>query len=150
MSELEDLLGSAAEEVLETMFYSAVFGPGTEAVGEPYLSAGVTFKGSRSGALDVSAPQSTATALAAAFLGESPESVPDLQVPAVIGELANVLCGVVLARVEEGGNFAIAPPRISQLDAPQSVPTLGIRRVFELEEGTLSVGLTLEPVSPNG
>jgi hypothetical protein len=148
-SELEALLGSAAEEVLETMFYSAVFGPGTEAEG-PYWSAGVSFRGSRSGALDVAAPESTATALAAAFLGESPESVPDGTVPTVIGELANVLCGVVLGRVEEGGQFVIAPPRVSRLDAAAFAPQLQVRHVFELEEGTLSVGLTIDPVSPNG
>jgi len=151
MPELEDLLGVAAEEVLETMFYTGIFGPGTEAPDGPYLSAGVSFRGSRSGALDVSAPQSTATALAAAFLGESVESVPAEQVPTVIGELANVLCGVVLGRVEEGGNFAIAPPRIARLDGPELAEHYpGVRCVFEIEEGTLSVGLTIEAVPPHG
>jgi len=147
MSELEDLLSSAAEEVLETMFYSGVFGPGTEG-GGPYLSAGVSFRGSRSGALDVAAPEATATALAASFLGETAESVPAEQVPAVIGELANVLCGVVLGRVEEGGQFVIAPPKVSRTEAGvQPARNLEIRRVFELEEGTLSVGLTIDPVA---
>jgi hypothetical protein len=149
MGELEQLLGSAAEEVLETMFYSAVFGPGTEEADGPYLSAAVRFEGTRNGLLDVSAPQSTATTLAAAFLGESTDSVADAQVPAVIGELANVMCGVVLARVEQGGNFAIAPPQVSRTDGPLAMPG-GVRQIFEIEEGTLAIGLTLEPVPANG
>jgi CheY-specific phosphatase CheX len=107
---MEDLLCCAAEEVLETMFYSAVFGPGTESAEGPHWCAGVTYQGSRGGALAVSLPQSTAMALAAAFLGESVESAPEAQVPTVI-ELANVLCGVLLGRMEEGGQFVIAPPQ---------------------------------------
>ncbi len=149
MSELTDLLDSATEEVLETMFYTGAFGPGTEG-GGPYLSAGVSFRGSRNGTLDVAAPEATATALAAAFLGETPESVPPEQVPAVIGELANVLCGVVLGRVEDGGQFVIAPPNVSRLDLEALARNLEVRRVFELEEGTLSVGLTIDSVSGNG
>jgi hypothetical protein len=145
--ELADLLGSAAEEVLETMFYSGVFGPGTEGDG-PYLSAGVSFRGSRSGSLDVAAPESTATALAAAFLGETVESVPPDQVPTVIGELANVLCGVVLGRVEEGGQFVIAPPQVCRLETGSLARHLEVRRVFELEEGSISVGLTIDDSVP--
>ena len=151
--ELGELLGSATEEVLETMFYTGAFGPGTEG-GGTYLSAGVSFRGSRNGALDVAAPESTALALAAAFLGETVESVPPEQVPTVIGELANVLCGVILGRVEEGGQFVIAPPHVSRQDMAELVRNLEVRRVFELEEGTLSVGLTIDlssdTESPNG
>jgi len=146
MADLENLLDSAAEEVLETMFYTGIFGPGTEGDG-PYVAAGVAFQGSRNGSLDVAAPESTAIALAAAFLGEDPESVPAQQVPTVIGELANVLCGVVLGRVEEGGQFVIAPPQVSRLDLGNPAHNLEVRRVFELEEGTLSVGLTIDPVT---
>lgn len=146
MSELESLLGFAAEEVLETMFYSAVMGPGAELAEGPYLAGGVSFTGTRSGALGVSAPQSTATALAAAFLGESPDEVPASQVPTIIGELANVLCGVVLGRIEPGGQFVIAPPQVSCVDTSElAAANLEVRRVFELEEGTLSVGLTIGP-----
>jgi CheY-specific phosphatase CheX len=144
MADLENLLDSAAEEVLETMFYTGIFGPGTEGDG-PYVSAGVSFKGSRNGVLDVAAQESTATALAASFLGEAAESVPVEQIPTVIGELANVLCGVVLGRVEEGGQFVIAPPQVSRLDLANLARNLEVRRVFELEEGTLSVGLTIDP-----
>ena len=146
MADLENLLDSAAEEVLETMFYTGIFGPGTEGDG-PYVSAGVSFQGTRNGSLDVAAPESTAMALAASFLGEDPESVPAEQVPTVIGELANVLCGVVLGRVEEGGQFVIAPPQVSRLDLANLARNVEVRRVFELEEGTLSVGLTIDPAT---
>jgi CheY-specific phosphatase CheX len=153
MSEFDELLSSATEEVLENMFYTGAFGPGTEGDG-PYYSAGVSFTGSRNGTLDVAAPESTATALAAAFLGETVESVPPEHVPTVIGELANVLCGVVLGRVEEGGHFVIAPPQVSRLELASLARNLAVRQVFELEEGTLSVGLTIDvsgdAVSPDG
>lgn len=149
MSEFDELVNSATEEVLETMFYTGAFGPGTEAEGA-YVSAGVSFKGSRNGALDVAVPESTATALAASFLGESPDSVPPGQVPAVIGELANVLCGVVLGKIENGGQFVIAPPQVARQDLAALARHLETRQIFELEEGTLSVGLTIDPVPVNG
>ncbi|MEI9973605.1 MAG: chemotaxis protein CheX [Ignavibacteriota bacterium] len=149
MSEFEDVLSSATEEVLETMFYTGAFGPGTEGEG-PYFSAGVSFKGSHNGVLDVAVPEITAMSLAASFLGETIDSVPAEQVPTVIGELANVLCGVVLGKIAEGGEFVIAPPEIARKDLAALARNLAARQVFELEEGTLSVGLTIDAMPVNG
>jgi CheY-specific phosphatase CheX len=144
MTEIESILESLAGEVLETMFFSAVLGPG-EAGGEgPRLTALVSFSGSRAGTLGVSASAATALALAANFLGAGEEGVPAGQAPSVLGELANVLCGAVLGKVEPAGRFTISPPQLSfGPEAAATVADMRPRFIFELAEGGLTAGLTI-------
>lgn len=143
MPELADMLGSLAEQVLETMFYTAVLGPASETEGSR-LAAVVTFTGSRTGTVVVSAPESTAKALTADFLGIDLESVPEGHVPTVLGELANVLCGAMLARIDPAGGFVISPPSVSgQDESLLAAEDMAVWRTFELEKGDLTVGLTM-------
>jgi CheY-specific phosphatase CheX len=143
MYDLTGLLEQAAEEVLENMFFSGVLSElDTPACGHR-LCAMVVFTGSSNGELRVSAPLSTAAVLAAGFLGAEEDEVPDSQVRAIVGELANVLCGVVLGRMSPSGNFAISAPEVTDGDDGGAVGTLDFRRRFELMEGDLSVGLTV-------
>jgi CheY-specific phosphatase CheX len=144
MTETESILESLANEVLETMFFSAVLGPGEADPTTPMLTALVSFSGSRAGTLGVSASEATAVALAANFLGGVEESVPAEQVPPVLGELANVLCGAVLGRVEPAGRFTISPPQVSAgPEAAVAVSEMQARCTFELMEGGLTAGLTI-------
>jgi hypothetical protein len=141
MTDTEQVLDTVVNEVLETMFFSAVFGPGTETEG-PRMTACVSFSGSHSGALEVSALEGTVTALACSFLGVMEDELPKGQAPAMLGEMANVLCGALLGRVEPEGRFRIAPPEVgtSQEPLPGAERQDGTRQVFELAEGWLAVG----------
>jgi Chemotaxis phosphatase CheX len=141
MTDTEQVLDTVVNEVLETMFFSAVFGPGTES-GSTRMTACVSFSGSHSGALEVSALESTVTALACSFLGVMEGELPAGQAPAMLGEMANVLCGALLGRVEPEGRFRIAPPEVgtSQEPLPGAERQDGTRQVFELAEGWLAVG----------
>jgi CheY-specific phosphatase CheX len=144
MTETESILESLAGEVLETMFFSAVLGPGEERAEESRLTALVSFSGSRAGTLGISTSESTATALAANFLGAGEEGVPPDQVPSVLGELANILCGAVLGRVEPAGRFTISPPQLSAgPDAAATVADMQVHCIFDLMEGGLTAGLTM-------
>jgi CheY-specific phosphatase CheX len=144
MSDLDGLLAQAAEDVLENMFFAGVMGELEMPAGGERLCATVAFAGTSSGELGVSAPRSTAAALAAGFLGAEDEEVSDSQVLAVVGELANVLCGAVLGRMKPDGQFTISPPEITCADDTEAVGDQHFRRRFELMEGDLSVGLTVD------
>jgi CheY-specific phosphatase CheX len=143
VADLTALLNQAAEEVLENMFFSGVIG---EVPGEPdgeRLCATVAFAGSNEGELTVSATASTVAVLAAAFLGIEEDELADTQVRSVAGELANVLCGALLGHLEPTGNFRISPPRITDVQGAGAVRDMPLRKYFELMEGDLAVGLTV-------
>lgn len=144
MSDVSRLLRDAAEDVLENMFFSAVMGELETPADGQRLCATVTFTGTRNGRLGVSASASTVATLAAGFLGSEEEEVGESQVRAVAGEIANVLCGAVLGRMNPAGEFAISPPEVTDGDDSVVVGTLELRRRFELMEGDLSVGLTVQ------
>jgi CheY-specific phosphatase CheX len=145
MPDLNLLLTAAAEEVLENMFFSGVMGEMEDTKNEPdgeRLCATVTFAGSRSGELTVSAASATVAVMAAGFLGED-ETVADLQAQSVVGELANVLCGAVLGHMEPKGSFAISPPIVTNTEGASPVYGMELHKRFELMEGDLAVGLTV-------
>ena len=141
--ELTTVLGQVTEEVLEYMFFSGVTGePAVSATGKR-LCATVSFTGSSNGALGVSVPPPVAAVLAAAFLGSEDEATDETQVRAVVGEIANVICGVVLARMNADGQFAISTPEVIAGEDGDAVGKCEIQRHFEIIEGDLSVGLTV-------
>lgn len=141
MADLSVLLTEAAEEVLENMFFSGVMGEMPGQPEGPRLCATVAFAGSADGELTVSAPTSTVAALAAGFLGAEDDSVAEAQSRSVVGELANVLCGVVLGHMYPKGSFVISPPKIT--DAASGLGATELQKWFELVEGDLAVGLTV-------
>jgi CheY-specific phosphatase CheX len=140
MADLSVMLTEATEEVLENMFFSGVMGEMEEAGDGDRLCATVAFAGSIAGELTVSAAPATIAILAAGFLGAEDDSVADTQARSVVGELANVLCGVMLGHMDPKGSFVISPPEISDADG---VGEMGLHKRFELMEGDLAVGLTV-------
>jgi CheY-specific phosphatase CheX len=144
MPELEELLDRVTEGVLETMFFSAVLGAGGPPASDEPLTALVEFSGSIQGVLGLSADRTTVLSHTASLLGVAEAEAPDDEAPAVIGELANVICGVMLPHLCSTGEFRIAPPRIYTdeygVGLIEGMPVL---RRFELAEGGLSVGLSV-------
>jgi CheY-specific phosphatase CheX len=146
MADLSVLLTQATEEVLENMFFSGVMGEmeTTEATADgDRLFATVTFAGSVAGQLTVSAAPATVAVLAAGFLGAEDDSVADTQARSVVGELANVLCGVMLGHLDPKGSFVISPPDVTGADGADGVGAMELHKWFELMEGDLAVGLTV-------
>jgi CheY-specific phosphatase CheX len=140
MADLSVMLTEATEEVLENMFFSGVMGEMEETADGDRLSATVTFAGSITGALTVSAAPATIAVLAAGFLGAEDDSVADSQARSVVGELANVLCGVMLGHMDPKGSFVISPPEVTDAGG---VGEMELHKRFELMEGDLAVGLTV-------
>ena len=146
VSELDQILFDAAVDVLETMFFSAVMGdaPPPECKSS-WISARLSFHGSPSGSFGVGIPQDCGRKIAAMFLGLEEESVTELQIGEVVCELTNMLCGSVLSRLENDTRFDLSHPELVPASSNCPEGASRVCRVLELEEGTLSVWLEMEP-----
>lgn len=144
MAELEQILDRVTEEALETMFFSGILGPALPVFGDDAVTAMVEFTGSDRGVLRLSADMATATIHTANFLGLSEEEAPLEDIHAVVGELANVICGATLAQIRPDGRFLISPPRVfTGEDAARDIDEMPVVRKFELADGSLIIGLSV-------
>jgi hypothetical protein len=144
-SELGQVLSDSAAEVLESMFFTGVAGeaPAEAIPADAAIWASLRFLGSPSGAFGVGLPRDAARRIAASFLGTETSEVSDTQTDEVICELANMLCGSVLSRVEGNARFDLSQPRPAAAPADSGSP--GARKTLLTEEGPLAVWVELEP-----
>jgi len=143
----DQLLSGAVDAVLETMFFAASLGPAESEIGADFLEARLAFRGNPSGTLGVRLSAASARLLAAGFLGEDEETLTDLQLGQVVCELANMLCGSLVSKLEDQESFALASPELvpaasENAASSQAPPTA--RQSFELENGIITITLRLE------
>lgn len=126
-------------EVLETMFFELPLAPLREdSPPADVPGAAVEFSGTRGGRLAVRLDTAAARRLAASFLGREDErTVTGPEIELVVLELANMLCGVTLSRIEPQGRFQIAAPRLESCAPEEAGPWL----VAPLESGRVAVRL---------
>ncbi len=142
----DQLLPNALGEILESMFFSAI--SETEVVDQAqdrsFISAHLSFRGNPSGFFGVKTSAQTAQKLAANFLGQDEASISESQSGEVLCELANMLCGSSLSRLESGEKFELSAPTC--IPAPmQSVPDRVIYdHLFQTDEGSLHVWMGVE------
>jgi CheY-specific phosphatase CheX len=137
------VLRDAAQQVLETMFFvvPSEAPAGAAEAGGPRLAARIAFRGEPPGVFAVSLPEPAARTIAANFLGAETESeLPFESVWEVVAELANMICGSVLSRLETESKF--------ELDAPEALaggedPHAGRTQVesLDLEGGVLTASI---------
>jgi CheY-specific phosphatase CheX len=148
-NEWDEILVAAAEEVLETMFFTGVYGPaeaGASLAGQ-HLTARLTFEGTPSGALTLSISEPAGRTLAANFLAsEEDEPLPAAQLGSVVCELANMICGSLLSRVTSEDHFRLSSPEPLADDAayPPRQPNQSLLVGEGLGDGTIDLWLTLE------
>lgn len=143
----ERLLGAAVDEVLETMFFSQSFGPCQPDLNAGDLMARVPFTGETSGWIVVRISEPGARNLAASFLGESEESLSDLQIRQVVCELTNMLCGDVVSKIASRECFDLgAPEMLSEWNCPPD-HSAQFDQTFAVEQGTLTVSLSSSVLS---
>ena len=141
------LLAETVNAVLETMFFSAPLGPAEPETGGAALEARLAFQGSPSGTLAVRLSEPGARLLASGFLGEDEEMLTDAQLGQVVCELANMLCGSLVSKLESEVHFDLAPPDLVTAGCvPASIGELPptARQSFALDSGNLTVTLRLE------
>jgi len=141
---IHQLLSESAQKTLETMFFAI---PDTVSMdpqrppGE-LIAASLSFQGAPPGRFGLLVSEPLARNLAVSFAGvDDPSQLPPGQVASVMGELSNMLCGVVLSELESYNNFDLGAPQPVHVGADQPGPdfTAGSPSVCRLEfpEGAL-------------
>jgi CheY-specific phosphatase CheX len=137
-------LSAAAADVLETMFFSPVTSEAAPDTShsEHALMACLKFSGGRSGSFTVSVSAGAADTIAANFLGEETNAPEPGQVRDVICELANMICGSALSRLDREAHFDLQHPELVETC---SEPTPGsVCCLFEIEGGYVTLCLQLD------
>ena len=139
------LLAGTVDEVLETMFFCFPLGPAEKETGPDVFRALLPFRGQPSGTLEVCLSEASARMLAAGFLGEDEEALTDAQPGEVVCELANMLCGSLVSRLESDRHFDLGSPVLLPAGFAATPYPAVASQTFQLENGILSVTLSLEP-----
>jgi CheY-specific phosphatase CheX len=143
----EQLVSETVNGVLETMFFSSPLGPAEPESGAAVLAARLAFHGNPSGTLEVCLSEASARLLAAGFLGEDDETLTDSQPGEVVCELANMLCGSLVSKLETDESFDLTSPELvpagGEPATDSEAPPIA-RQSFEVENGILTVTLHLK------
>ncbi|MEQ1909917.1 MAG: chemotaxis protein CheX [Vicinamibacterales bacterium] len=111
--------------------------PGTDA---GWLAAHIEFRGASAGTFALQLPMALARELGAGMAGApAAEALADEQLVDVAGELANMLCGALLTRVDRAQQFELLPPQITQ--------TVGVSRDGGWVEGTQFFSVNDRPMA---
>jgi CheY-specific phosphatase CheX len=144
-------LSSAVADVLESMFFLEAVGEAAEPPPEAEtVTAHLSFEGEPPGYFHMRLARSAASAIAADFLGEDSESLTPQQSTEVTLELANMICGAVLSRIESSASFRLGTPQIATGDPVGQGPVEETRYTVETGSGRLTVAIWMEtrPCSP--
>lgn len=107
-------LRDSVDEVLEKMFFAETLGElsGPDEAGEA-ITVELTFQGEPSGWMCLRLTADAAREIAVDFLGiEDGAEISNDRISEVVRELANMICGSVLSRVESAATFRLGVPRI--------------------------------------
>ena len=113
-TELEFALAECTADVLEQMFFVQAREEAAPATPEADsdLICKMNFTGDPSGCLALRVSLGAARTIAADFLGEDEAGLSAFQVGQVVCELANIICGSVLSRMESGTTFRLDSPHL--------------------------------------
>jgi len=151
---LQRALRDSVQEVLEKMFFVEPVEepPGAADAPEGEMAVQLAFEGLPSGALTLRLTTAAARQIAADFLGEDASGLSPVKVEEVVCELANMICGSVLSRVESTATFRLASPRLlgaeERPDRRQAADGRAVHAV-SVGSGTLTASVeTRDPVCP--
>jgi len=105
-------LAQSLDDVLEKMFFVRSLGELPQPAAGPAVTAHLAFEGDPSGSLTLRVTAAAARSVAADFLGEEECELSEQQVGEVVCELANMICGSVLSRVECSTRFRLSAPQL--------------------------------------
>ena len=142
-------LASAVGDVLESMFFLDTLGEAAEPTAEEdAMQARLSFEGDPPGCFEMRLSRPAANAIAADFLGEDADSLTPQQSTDVTLELANMICGAVLSRIESSASFRLGAPQIVTdivaEDSREPWPEEATRYTVDTGNGTLTVTIRME------
>jgi CheY-specific phosphatase CheX len=154
-SEFAELVPGCCGDVLDSMYFTTVLetshpkepGDAVEgeeiAVGDEEHAFSLGFQGDVCGRFGLHLGAATGRMLAANFLGEDEADLSAIEIAEVIGELANMLCGAVVSKVEGRSKFVLSHPLAMQL-----LPKLGgedaLVSRFDTDGGTITTWVVVE------
>jgi CheY-specific phosphatase CheX len=149
-NDIHSALSAAVEEVLETMFFSSVLASSNtpEPTGEgaePVFRASLAFQGDACGNLGLAIPIHLAQVVSSGFLGMEEQEVSDSEVGEVVGEMANMICGSVLSRLESESTFHISHPELGLPELPVRKNDFEVVRWFYVGDGGFTISLGFSP-----
>jgi len=139
---LHQALRDSVDEVLEKMFFAETLGeaPGASPEADD-IAVELSFEGEEPGVMCLRLTAAAAREIAADFLGIETAEISPIQVSEVVRELANMICGSVLSRVESAVVFRLGVPRIvapsPQLPPPSAQPLYCV----QLSNGRITVNI---------
>lgn len=145
------LLSESAQTTLETMFFAIPDAVSMDSGRPPgdLIAASLVFQGAPPGRFGLLVSDPLARNLAANFTGcdDAAQLLP-AQVAGIVGELSNMLCGVVLSELESYSNFELGAPEPMRVSADEPGPdfTAGSPSVCRLDfpEGALVFFMAFE------
>ena len=143
-TDMQQIFLESVGEVLETMFFTGIVEEDSKEESDLLVSAELAFHGSPSGRFGVRVPCSTGRQIASSFLGLDEGELSEAQIGDVVCELTNMVCGSVLSRVETGARFELMHPEVDPRNCDWRKYKDVIGSTFGLEEGTITVWMTLE------
>src|SRR5579859_1036033 len=117
--DLKPFMESAVAEVLESMCFISSEGEVPEESGNDlpnWICGELDFVGLTGGTFGIAVPASTASVIAANFLGEEELDLSEKQTTEVVCELTNMVCGSFLAHLDAKQAFTLSPPRYALAD----------------------------------
>ena len=141
---LRGALKDSVDEVLEKMFFAETLGEieDRNVAGDfPDDEIGVrlSFEGEPPGAMCLRLTSAAARQIAADFLGLEADEISPVQVSEVVRELANMVCGSVLSRVENAAVFRLGTPQMAApAEPPAKMPSM-TGYFVQLSNGRLAV-----------
>jgi CheY-specific phosphatase CheX len=143
-----EALSAAVRDVLETMSFAEVAGETAGDTGSEVarIEARLLFHGQRPGKFRVAISPTVARGIAVDFLGlEDGDAIEESQVGEVVCEVANMICGSVLSRLEADLVFELTSPRLVEA-AEQGGWPQEAARTFDLGRGGLTAAIRFEEV----
>jgi CheY-specific phosphatase CheX len=148
------VVAQAGAEVLETMFFLPAAERGPDAAGtenptpiDPAApgrhAAWLEFTGLPSGSFWISVSEGVARELDASLLGRDASEVSAEEASQAVGELANIVCGLILSRLESEVIFRLSAP-LPGLPAEVVTGRHAYRAAFDLESGDMLVSFEVD------
>ncbi len=144
-------LTESVSEVVESMcFVSSEDGTLPSELEDPlWVSRRLSFRGPQQGCFGLRAPISTARMLASNLLGQEEEQLSDAQAAEALGEIANMICGTLLCRINSQQAFELSPPCSDQ--ASEKPPCRErVCRMFSLDGNALIAWIEVETSNEHG
>jgi len=155
-SDFTPLVAECCAEVLDAMYFTTVLETTHESGCESIrpnngYSFCLRFQGDIHGTFGLDIGASMARTLASNFLGEDEESITQADLEEVVGELANMLCGSIVSRVEGTSKFVLSHPEpVTLLNGPNNPAQDVLVSILATDNGELQTWIVVDTLADYG